>query len=279
LFLQQLQAAARGRSLCSSYSGCLDQCSGSRLLSDDGDLRRADAATGRRIALQLAHLSLCCICFNELVAHTGAVDFRLPILSLSPMDSGSGPAARITYQASPRGALVRLLGGLPLPARLWQPWTLRIPADAPATGGYDAGSDVTALTLNLTDAGVPAWADLGSFINAGAGSCSSSRAELWNGQRPMMVARWPNARPADSLSTFDHLESVINTTALTVSTTRPLRWVNETAPWLTGYWVYDWADMYVERLCGRQYHSAVCRHRAFVRVFGGGKVAGGQSPL
>jgi len=176
---------------------------------------------------------------------TGAVDFRLPILSLSPLDSGSGPAARITYQASPRGALVRLLGGLPLPARLWQPWTLRIPADAPATGGYDAGSDVTALTLNLTDAGVPAWADLGSFINAGAGSCSSSRAELWYGQRPMMVARWPNARPADSLSTFDHLESVINTTALTVSTTRPLRWVNETAPWLTGYWVYDWADTYV----------------------------------
>lgn len=167
-------------------------------------------------------------------AATGAVDFSQALLTLYPADSGTA-AFPIKWQQDGALGSTRLLGGLTLPPPLWQPrlW----PINATATGAYVEGSVQTVLVLNLTTAGWPATLSYGSLI---ATYCNQHAMEFFYGGQPMMLARYPNARN-DTLSSFFPLASAANATAVTVTSTRMLRWANEREALLAGYPTYDWA--------------------------------------
>ena len=73
----------------------------------------------------------------------GNLDFTVPVLGLSPTDSGASDSARVTYTAAAGGAT--LMGGVPIKASFWQP-----DADRKCVGA--SGDAHMAVVANLTAA-------------------------------------------------------------------------------------------------------------------------------
>jgi hypothetical protein len=116
-----------------------------------------------------------------------------------------------------------LSGGVLLDPSLWQPSTTM--------------SNV--FVYNLTAVGLT-QVSLGSIYSGGLGQCAGGFAELFFNEQPMVLARYPNQLPNGSF-TWTQVTSVLNASTFVWNSDRALRWQNESAPYLHGYWNADWA--------------------------------------
>lgn len=135
---------------------------------------------------------------------------------LEAVDSGS-PGHPVVYRAV-EGEKVRLSGGEVV--RGWRRWKGAI---------------------QQTDLRQQGITDFGRIVSRGFGRPMHPAAlELFAGDRPMRLARWPNrgwayigdATPPGSKDRFAY------------DSPRPERWRNAPDVWVHGYWTYDWADTY-----------------------------------
>ncbi len=163
----------------------------------------------------------------EVVVRGGIYDLDEPFVLVAE-DSGTATAP-VRYLAAP-GEVARLSGGR------------RVTGFAPVSDPEDlARLDESArahvLRANLADQG------LGDF-----GSPAGGGIELFFGDEPMTLARWPNEG-------FVHVVDVVvkdghvihgregsKTGAFLYAGDRPRRWLDEPDVWLHGYWFWDWSD-------------------------------------
>ncbi|MCX6622890.1 MAG: right-handed parallel beta-helix repeat-containing protein, partial [Acidobacteria bacterium] len=131
-------------------------------------------------------------------------------------DSGAS-GHPVVYRAM-AGEVVRIIGGQAV--RGWQRWKGSI------------------LRADLRRQGIT---DYGKIVSRGfSRPAHVAGLELFAGDRPMRLARWPNrgwahlgaATPAKSTDRFAY------------DTARPERWTKAADAWVHGYWTYDWADSY-----------------------------------
>jgi hypothetical protein len=159
---------------------------------------------------------------------TAGVHEREAPFELSEADSGTAEAP-IVYRAQ-SGAAVRLTGGKTVAN--WVPVTNPdiVKQLAPAARGKVVKADLKA--LGITDTGSP-----------GGGGI-----ELFFADRPMTLSRWPNEG-------FTKVTGLVEPGTRKVRGTkgsktgkfmyqgdRPKRWADEKAPWVHGYWFWDWSD-------------------------------------
>ena len=170
---------------------------------------------------------------------SGAFDGTGAVLSLGPVDSGA-PGAPVTWAAWP-GASARLLGGVAIPAAAWAP----AGAAAPVPG---------TLMADLGAGGVDAakWG-LGSLAGGGLGQCVDTMAELFFNGAPQYLARFPNVDPSSGAWEWLEISRVMdkeNTFVVNgTGAEHALQWGSAAsspggAPWVHGFWSYDWADSY-----------------------------------
>jgi hypothetical protein len=158
----------------------------------------------------------------------GSYEMATP-LELSADDSGAA-SAPIEWRAR-SGEEVRISGGLRID-------NFRPVTDPAALKRLDASARGKALQADLRAAGVK---DLGQVAG-------DNRLELFFQDKPMTLARWPNAE-------FVHIVDVVGGKLVDVRGTvgdaigkftykgdRPNRWVGEKDIWLHGYWFWDWSD-------------------------------------
>ncbi|MDX9980759.1 MAG: hypothetical protein RBU25_12110, partial [Lentisphaeria bacterium] len=141
-------------------------------------------------------------------------------------DSGT-PAAPIVYRAAP-GAEVRFSGGAEV--RGWQPVTdpAILERLAPEARGQVRVADLTAQGIT----------DLGEIRVRGFSMGSPpAEAELFAGDKPMTLARWPNEG-------FRGIGERPSITEVILDTDRVARWTAESDPWIFAYWHHDWAEIY-----------------------------------
>ena len=134
---------------------------------------------------------------------------------LSAADSGTA-SAPVVYRPVP-GETARLFGGKTIHGfRKWR------------------GS---ILQTNLPRQGVT---NFGEITSRGFGRTNVAGLELFFGERPMTLARWPNRGWA-------HINAATpekSTDRFVFDGDRPARWVKSPDVWVHGYWTYDWADSY-----------------------------------
>jgi hypothetical protein len=149
-------------------------------------------------------------------------------LQLLTIDSGTAEAP-VVYRSFP-GEEVRLIGGRIVPA--FKPVT-----DPAILGRLDPSVRSNVVQADLRALGIS------DFGNAGGGGL-----DLFFGEKPMLLARWPNHG-------FTKIVDVLGKTPVDVRGTkgcvegifafegdRPKRWVDEKDPWVHGYWFWDWSD-------------------------------------
>jgi hypothetical protein len=145
----------------------------------------------------------------------GGTYTRSSTFTLSAEDSGTA-SAPVVYRAVP-GETARISGGKAI--RGFKQWRGRI------------------LQINLCRQGVT---DFGAMTSRGFSRPHVAGLELFFGDRPMPLARWPNrgwahvgaATPAKATDEFAFAGD------------RPARWAKSSDAWVYGYWTYDWADSY-----------------------------------
>jgi hypothetical protein len=155
-------------------------------------------------------------------------------LELTAADSGT-PECPITYRAQP-GAEVRLLGGRELPH-------LTPVRDADVLRRLDRNARGHVLQADLKASGI---GDFGKQDwNVGR---SGAGLELFYGNRPMTMARWPNEGFAPIVDVAGPIEKnrrgqdVCREGLIVYEGDRPTRWRNEPDGWVHGYWFHDWSD-------------------------------------
>jgi hypothetical protein len=152
----------------------------------------------------------------------GAVNFTVPVLSLSPEDSGTAtaPISYRVYNASAETVL--LSGGMPVPASAWQPYYGPI------------------VQLNLTALGAAEYGF--GFISASSlGQCSNFLMELFFNGVPMTLARYPNITPNGTWQ-YINILAANGSTSFTTNVSRVATWAAEPDPYVHGFWTFDWAD-------------------------------------
>lgn len=147
---------------------------------------------------------------------------------LTSEDSGTADAP-ITYRAA-AGESIRLLGGK-------------------VVTGFKAVTNQAVLE-RLDEAARPhvLQADLRAMRITEYGAVKAGGLELFFGDKPMTLARWPN-------DGFVKIGNLLGDKPIDVRGTkgdavgkfiyegdRPKRWTNEQEVWLHGYWFWDWAD-------------------------------------
>lgn len=184
--------------------------------------------------------------------HSG-VYHRDSTFVLTAEDSGT-PEAPIVYRGAGEDGGARLLGGVRLPAAVFQPVT------APAVlERLDEAARGEVVQADLRAAGI---ADPGSYPIRFRGAARVP--EVFFRNRRMQVARWPNegwttvervvergARPRDRGSNIGvggvprqpgQDEDWDRPGTIQYQGDRPARWNIERGVWLNGYWCYDWYD-------------------------------------
>lgn len=157
-------------------------------------------------------------------ATTKAVNFSLPILELLPTDSGVSKSITISYEAVTPGT-VRFISGAPVTPTLWT-----------SNGG-------STVSLDLLAAGIAPYG-YGRLGSGGLGQCTNNQMELFFGDTPMLLARYPNIATNGSWQ-YMTVAHVVTPLSFIVNDTRPLLWGAEPDIWLHGFWSFDWADNYV----------------------------------
>ncbi|MGB2824993.1 MAG: phage tail protein, partial [Phycisphaerae bacterium] len=165
----------------------------------------------------------------------GGVYERKAAFALTAADSGTAEAP-IVYRAR-AGEEVRIVGGKVLTG--FRPVT-----EAAELARLDEKARGKVLRADLKGAGI---ADFGKLTRRGFGEPTRpAHMELFFGDRPMTLARWPNEG-------YVRIASLPGGTAsreFGYTGDRPGRWAGEPDVWVYGYWYHDWADTYmkVERI-------------------------------
>jgi hypothetical protein len=167
---------------------------------------------------------------------------RKASLDLTPADSGS-PDAPITYRPY-ADEPARLIGG-----RLISGFEPVSEPAALARLREEVRSHV--LAVNLHSLGI---ADFGELRSRGFGRpISPAHLELFFGNRPMTLARWPNEGEWEKIASFPpraarddgHGQKIGDLKAgFRYSGDRPVLWKKTDDLWIHGYWAWDWANSY-----------------------------------
>lgn len=162
---------------------------------------------------------------------------------LTQQDSGSGETS-IRYCAVP-GERPRFTGGVLL-------GTARAVTDPSVRERLPVSVRDSVVEWDLVSEGVTDLIPfaLGGF-SSGRGFQTHPAMELFVDDRPMILARWPNAgfvMTADvsgplTLKAWDNKPGTPEGRFI-YEGDRPERWVGEPDAWLYGYWFWDWADSY-----------------------------------
>lgn len=161
---------------------------------------------------------------------TGTYFHARPVV-FSAEDSGT-EATPIVYRAEAGGEVILTAG------REVTGW--RAVDDAAARDRLAPDVRDAVRVADLRAQGIEDWGKLG-VRGFGAGN-PPAEAELFCGDVPMTLARWPNAG-------FLGIKSAKNPLRVEVDTDRLARWVGEPEPWVFAYWHHDWAELY-EPLAG-----------------------------
>ena len=198
------------------------------------DLLRATASTRTGTAT----VEITGDCYPRNSSTGNKIDFSVPVLSLeAPQDSGSSEATRITYMGQPTA---RFMGGMPLPADQWKP-----DPDRSCKGAVMM--DVSAALPGVVFPG-----GYGSLKPGSLGQCAAhALVELFWNNTAMTLARYPNIMPNGTWA-WMNIDSVVNVSTFNIVNLRPLRWVGERDPWLSGFWAQDWAQSYVQPVSIKQ---------------------------
>ena len=161
----------------------------------------------------------------------GGTYFQRDTFTLNSKDDLS--PVPVTYAAY-GGEKVRLTGGQEVTG--WKPVT-----DAAILARLDPAAHGHVLQADLKAQGIT---DFGQMTPRGFGHpITPAGLELFFGDDPMTLARWPNAgqwaRIAGAASDqgMDHF---------TYEGDRPTRWAKAEDAWVYGYWQFDWADSYTK---------------------------------
>lgn len=148
------------------------------------------------------------------LAFQAAVNYSVPVLSLTGADSGTS-AASVTYSAVAGPGSAHLVAGAELDPAGWKPFR-----------GAVLQLDISALAP---------WG-FGALSSGGLGVCTNDRAELFFDKQPMTLARYPNvplgARP--TAASFLYVGAVESPLVFALNASRVLSWKTEADPWLHG---------------------------------------------
>ncbi len=158
--------------------------------------------------------------------------------ALTASDSGTAQAP-IEYRAR-KGATVRLVGGRRITG--WTPVT-----DKAVLARLDPSARPNVLQASLGDMGLPS--PLPDTEGSAQWGQSKPGVELFFADKPMTLARWPNA-PAEayvadvvgSAKIDDYGARGAKEGKIIYEGDRASRWVGEKDVWLHGFWALDWAD-------------------------------------
>ena len=164
------------------------------------------------------------VAVDEVIFAAGTYRFEEPV-AFEEQDSGSA-GAPIVYRAA-HGAQVRFSGGASVTG--WSPLT-----DEAVLGCLveDAGEHI--LVADLRAQGITEYGE----IKARPGSDQESEPELFWGDEPLTLARFPN----EGFRGVHEISPDLRQAKL--DTDRPLRWLQENDPWILAYWYYDWSEQY-----------------------------------
>ncbi len=167
--------------------------------------------------------------------------FRTNAFELTAADSGSAKRP-VTWRAY-KDERARLLGGRVLTG--FQPVN-----DAAIRARFDEHVRSHVVQLNLRALGIT---DFGEMKSRGFSRSATAHCELFFGNRPMTLARWPNeggfekiaGYPSSSAQKDEHGGKVGELIGgFLYAGDRPRRWQNPDDLWVHGYWAYDWANSY-----------------------------------
>jgi hypothetical protein len=162
---------------------------------------------------------------DEVIFAGGTYWIDKPV-SFEEADSGSSQTP-IVYRAMP-GKQVRFSGGAKVTG--WSPLadqavSDRLPLD-------NAGEHI--LVANLRAQGIVDYGE----IKIRPGTHRESEAELFWGDEPLTLARYPNQGFRGIHEISENLREA------KLDTDRALRWTAENDPWIMAYWFYDWSEQF-----------------------------------
>ena len=161
----------------------------------------------------------------------GGTYSRLSPFQLTSEDSGTA-AAPVRYRAV-EGQEVRLTGGRDIPAAAFKAVTDEVVLSRldPVSRGHVLQADLKALGIG----------DFGTLRSRGFGrSTQPSALELFFGDKPMTLTRWPN----DDWAIIGDAPAGAAGLKFNYQGDRPKRWTKADDVWIHGYWTYDWSDSY-----------------------------------
>jgi len=166
-----------------------------------------------------------------------AGDYVLPsTFEIGPEDGGE-PGRPVVYRAV-EGKEVRMMGGIPLPAGIFQP------VSAPdQLQRLDAANRQKIVQADLRALGITNY---GTFPDQFSGAALVP--ELFFNDQRMTLARWPNDQWAEFSKVIEsgpapwrnHASDKLGSFAYEGD--RPARWQPAPAVWLQGYWCFDWSS-------------------------------------
>ena len=161
---------------------------------------------------------------DEVIFAGGTYWFDHPV-SFEEHDSGSRQLP-IVYRAAP-GRQVRFSGGVKVTG--WSSLT-----DEAVLGRLldNAGEHIM-----VADLGAQGIVDYGEIVIRPE-THRESEPELFWGDKPLTLARFPNEGFRGVHEISENLREA------KLDTDRPLRWREESDPWIMAYWFYDWAEEY-----------------------------------
>jgi hypothetical protein len=176
---------------------------------------------------------------RRVVVHGGSYELRTTF-ALGRLDSGTASQS-VRWEAAP-GELVRLVGGISVPASAWQTIT-----DPLVLARLDPLARGQVYELELRTLGIT---NLPPFPAAYHGVPPGL--ELFFNGRRMPIAHWPNtgwanvARIVESGSRPRDGDQRGLAGSFEYSGDRPSRWQASQGVWLQGYWCYDWYDEVIQ---------------------------------
>ena len=145
------------------------------------------------------------------------------------LDSGSA-ASPVTYAAIPGSGPVIVSGGVAVPASAF--------AAAGQPGVFRA--DLTRLGVTPMDLG--SYPSVGETVD-GCDQLQYLKMQMWHDSTRTFLARYPNLQANGDWAFLNAASgSASGFSVQAADQARVMRWVSEEAPYVHGYWDWDWAD-------------------------------------
>lgn len=146
-------------------------------------------------------------------------------------DSGTATSP-IVYASAP-GGQAHLTGSVNLDPAQFK----LVDSTSPIWSRLDPAAQGNVYQVNLSAQGV---GNLGTLKPRGFNLRATAPLELFYNGEPMTLAQWPNVGQPMALT-----GTVLSSTQLSYTGSRPSRWTQATDVWMHGLWSQDWADFHV----------------------------------